>query len=307
METKLWKTAWTMTRFLEKDTLDPSVLARIHFEVACSLTSDEALPHLEQALEHVDDEEDEPLKQAILQNMVHAHAAEEEWDEALSFQESYMDSIRGGGENDEANSMELAQGHYNAAQLYLAMDDYDEALGCINQGLELVPPKHVLATKMLQAKAHVLLSLGRVDESLAIYKSLVAKLKQPSDIAKIYYTMACICCKNGRFDESLGYFVKELKITKSALGKHHVETCRIYQDMARTYDESLGDYETSLKYYAKALKVQQRALKKCTNPMETRELASQILETQQCMGRIHYKRGEFSQALHVSFQENVAV
>ena len=94
---------------------------------------------------------------------------------------------------------------------------------------------------------------------------LCAKLKQPADIAKIYYTMACICRKNGRFDESLGYFKSELKVTKSALGKHHVETCRIYHDMARIYDESLGDYELSLKYYAKALKVEQRALKKCTN------------------------------------------
>jgi tetratricopeptide (TPR) repeat protein len=69
----------------------------------------------------------------------------------------------------------------------------------------------------------------------------------------------------------------------------------------------LGDYEASLKYYAKALKVQQRALKKCTNPVDEKELLGQILETQQCMGRIHYKRGEFTQALNVSFQENVAV
>jgi tetratricopeptide (TPR) repeat protein len=319
METKLWNMAWTMSQYLpQKDTLDPTVLARIHFEVACSClatttttttsSTEQALPHLKEALELVQDR-DEPLKQAILQNMVHAHAAEEEWDEALSFQESYMESIRG-GEGEEENPIELAQGQYDAAQLYLAMEEYDDALSCLNGGLLLVPSKHGLTTKMLQAKAHVLLQLGNVDESLAVYKSLCPKLKQPSDVAKIYYTMACICRKHGRHDESLAFFKSELKVTKSApLGKqHHVEaTCRIYHDMARIHDECLGDYEASLKYYAKALKVQQRALKKCTNPVDEKELLGQILETQQCMGRIHYKRGEFTQALNVSFQENVAV
>jgi tetratricopeptide (TPR) repeat protein len=316
METKLWNMAWTMSQYLPQDnnTLDPTVLARIHFEVARCLTTtsstEQALPHLKEALELVQDRDEPRLKQAILQNMVHAHAAEEEWDEALSFQESYMESIIRGGDDGEENPIELAQGQYDAAQLYLAMEEYDDALSCLNAGLQLVPSKHGLFTNMLQAKAHVLLQLGNVDESLAVYKSLCPKLKQPSDIAKIYYTMACICRKNGRHDESLAYFKSELNVTKSAaaLGKHRVETtCRIYHDMARIHDECLGDYETSLKYYAKALKVQQRALKKCTNPVEEKELLSQILETQQCMGRIHYKRGEFTQALNVSFQENVAV
>lgn len=315
MEKKLWNMALQVSNYIQQE-IDCTVLARIHFEVAESLTTEKALPHLEQALqlcsEHqhnttTDSEDDETLKQAILQTMVQAHAAEEEWDEALSLQESYMESIREGDETN--NSVELAQGHYDAAELYLAQGHYEDSLSSLNQGLDLLnKEKHALSTTMLQAKAHVLYQLGDIDDSLLIYKSLLVKVKHcPSDAAKLYYTMACISLKSGRYEDSLGYFRNELKITRQALGKYHYETSRIYHDIARIYDESLGDYESSLNFLGKALKVEQRALKRSSSSKERNEVASQILETQQCMGRIHYKRGEFSKAFTVSFHDDVSV
>jgi tetratricopeptide (TPR) repeat protein len=112
--------------------------------------------------------------------------------------------------------------------------------------------------------------------------------------------MGRICCKTGRYEEALEYFLSELKTTKSTLGKYNIEVSRILHDVAKIYEDSLGDYEKALKYYKKAFKVERRAAKL------TPQLSAQVLETQRCMGRIHYKRGEFDKAFTVSFADDLS-
>jgi len=297
IEYKEWSTALRMSTFVETE---DSVLARIYFETAAFQTTEKALPLLDQALELCKEQEDESLRQSILHTMVHAHAAEEEWDEALSVQESYMESLQ--------TPLDMAQAHHDAADLHIAQGHYEEALISLEEGLLLVDDKNTaLITAMLQAKAHTVYKLGGTDQALGIYKSLLTKVKHmPSEAAKIYYTMGRICCKTSRYDEALGYFRGELKVTRAGLGKYHYENSRIYHDLARIHDDALGDYEQALKYYNKALKVEQRCLKRAASAGVRNEVSAQILETQRCMGRIHYKRGEFSKAVTVSFADDVS-
>lgn len=297
MEYRFWDTALIMSRFVETD---DAVLARLHFETASNLTNaQEAVPQLEKALSYCHEPEDEYLKQSILQTLVQAHAAEEEWDEALSLQESYMISLQADGDADLH-----AQAHIDAAELHIAQGHYEKALVSLNEGLELVS-NHV---PLLQAKAHTLYKLGDTDQSLQVYKSLLPKVKHcPSDAAKIYYTMGRICCKVGSYEDALGHFQREGKVTRTALGKCHIENSRIYHDLARIHDEALGNYEQALKYYSKALKVEQRCLKKARFQVDRQELSSQILETQRCMGRIHYKQGEFGKAFTCSFSDDISI
>ena len=292
-----WSLALKMTRYAKPAN---SVLARIHFETAANLTTEKAMPHLEKALSLCGDN-DESLKQSILHTLVHAHAAEQEWDEAISVQESYMECLE--------TPIDMAQAHHDAAELYLAQGHYAAALSSLEEGLKIVDTQETLGTNMLQAKALALYQLGDIEQALTIYKSLLVRVKHcPSDAAKIYYTMGRICSKTGRYDQALYYYGRELKVTRAALGKYHLETSRIYHDLARIHDNALGNYEQALKYYNKALKVEQRALKRSTrSTFVSREVSLQILETQRCMGRIHYKRGEFSKALDVSFADDVSV
>lgn len=302
MEHKHWDTALKMTFYVETE---DSVLARLYFETAANRTTKDAVPHLEKALSLCHDSEDESLKQSILHTLVHAHAAELDFEEALSVQESYMDSLQ--------TPTDKAQAHHDAAELHIAQGHYEQALSLLNEGLELINDAEStsgsLTTAMLQAKAHTLYKLGDSPHCLVVYKSLLSRVKHcPSDAAKIYYTMGRICCKSGEYENALFYFKQELKLTKSALGKYHYENSRIYHDLGRIHDEALGNYEQGLKYYTKALKVEQRCLKKLPPSREIRnEVSMQILETQRCIGRIHYKQGEFNKAFSCSFVDDISI
>ena len=276
-----WSTGLRMARIVKPDV---DLLARIHFENAVSMSTDQAMPHLKDALYFC---KDDSLKQSILHSMVHAHAAEEEWEEALSCQSSYIESLDG--------KEDLAQAHADAAELHMSNNDYESALASLDEGLKI---EH--AVPLLQAKAHILFYyLNKTDEALEIYKLLLGRVS-PVDASRLYYTMGRICTKTGRYDEALQYFSSELKITKEYFGKYNMEVSRIFHDIARIYEDCLGEYDNALKYYKKALKVERHAMKLAP------ELSDQVLETQRCMGRIHYNRGEFGKAVTVSFADDLS-
>lgn len=276
-----WSTGLRMARIVKPD---GDALARIHFENAVSMSSDQAMPHLKDALYFC---KDDSLKQSILHTMVHAHAAEEEWEEALSCQSCYMESLDG--------KEDLAQAYADAAELHMSKNDYEAALASLDEGLKIET-----TAPLLQAKAHILFYyLNKTDQALAIYKSLLSRVC-PADASRLYYTMGRICTKTGRYDEALQYFFSELKITKENFGKYNMEVSRIFHDIARIYEDCLGEYDQALKYYKKALKVERHAMKLAP------QLSEQVLETQRCMGRIHYKRGEFGKAVTVSFADDLS-
>jgi tetratricopeptide (TPR) repeat protein len=280
-EQRQWSIALRMVRIVKPE---HDALARIYFETAVSQSSDQAMPRLKDALYFC---RDNTLKQSILHTMVHAHAAQNEWEEALSCQSCYMDFLH--AEED------LVQAHADAAELHLSKKDYPAALASLEEGLKIET-----TTPLLQAKAHILYyHLNQTNEALAIYQSLLSRVC-PADASRIYYTMGRICCKTGRYEEALECFLSELKITKSTLGEYNIEVSRILHDVARIYEDSLGDYEEALKYYKKALKVERHAAKLAP------QLSAQVLETQRCMGRIHYKRGEFDKAVTVSFADDLS-
>ena len=291
-----WSTGLRMARIVKPD---DDALARIHFENAVSMSSDQAMPHLKDALYFC---KDDSLKQSILHTMVHAHAAEEEWEEAISCQSCYIESLlRKCGvcnsvhEESLDGKENLAQAYADAAELHMSKNDYEAALASLDEGLKIET-----TAPLLQAKAHILFYyLNKTDQALEIYKSLFSRVS-PADAARLYYTMGRICTKTGRYDEALQYFFSELKITKQDFGKYNMEVSRIFHDIARIYEDCLGEYDQALKYYKKALKVERHAMKLAP------ELSAQVLETQRCMGRIHYKCGEFGKAVIVSFADDLS-
>jgi tetratricopeptide (TPR) repeat protein len=280
-EQRQWSTALRMVHIVKPE---HDTLARIYFETAVSQSSDEAMPSLKEALYFC---RNKTLKQSILHSMVHAHADQEEWEEALYCQNCYMDHLHA--------HEDLVQAHADAAELHLSKKDYAAALASLEKGLQIET-----TTPLLQAKAHILYyHLNQTNEALAIYKSLLSRVC-PADASRIYYTMGRICCKTRRYEEALECFLSELKITKKTLGKYNIEVARILHDVAKIYEDSLGDYEEAFKYYKKAFKVERHAAKLAPH------LSAQVLETQRCMGRIHYKRGEFNKAVTVSFADDLS-
>ena len=272
-----WATALRVARVVQPE---DTVSARIHYETATQLTSAEAVPHLLEALYLCDN--DESLKASILNTMVTAHSAEKDWSKALWCHGCYMECLD--------SPLDIAQAHFDAAELYVAQNDFKAALTSLDEASQLVD-EDPLAGQILQAKAHILYHQGRPSEALRSYELLLERVKHnPADAAKLYYTMGRICIKTGRYEQALEYFASELEITKAALGKYHMEVSRILHELARIQDEFLSDADAALKLYQAALKVERHA-KKRAPPEKKQEIGSQILETQAKIGRIHYKRG----------------
>lgn len=169
--------------------------------------------------------------------------------------------------------------------------------------------------QLLQTKGDVYWRLGRMEESMQVYKKALQETKNPAEEAKILYIMGRLNICMGRARDAITYFTHELEITQRELGVHHLSVSVIYQSIASLF-EDLSDYKMGIYYYNKALKIELAVMQdlhssvtSCTQ-CDTRmcdvhanihsQVPGQIRETKKNLGRIHFKLGDFDGALKAS-------
>eukprot|EP00751_Fragilariopsis_kerguelensis_P022705 CAMPEP_0170892724 /NCGR_PEP_ID=MMETSP0734-20130129/41902_1 /TAXON_ID=186038 /ORGANISM="Fragilariopsis kerguelensis, Strain L26-C5" /LENGTH=168 /DNA_ID=CAMNT_0011282895 /DNA_START=255 /DNA_END=761 /DNA_ORIENTATION=- len=113
----------------------------------------------------------------------------------------------------------------------------------------------IIRLRLLQTKGDVYWRLGRMEESMQVYKKALQETKNPAEEAKLLYIMGRLNICMGRTRDAITYFTHELEITQRELGAHHLSVSVIYQSIASLF-EDLSDYKMGIYYYNKALKIE---------------------------------------------------
>ena len=225
---------------------------------------------------------------------------------------------------------EVALAHYEQAlHVYLPVQQYEKALKEANVALNILlnnsasskqeesssddEEKTLLLLKLYQFKADVLCRLKRLGEGIRQYELLLqAYLNSakhgPADAANVCYILGKLNVRVRRFENAMVCFERELKLTQSVVGKYHLAISKVLHELAKVADEGLMDYERSLQYYKQALQVETSVYKQLqkqqgnnnnntTIKSLVQEAKQQIAETKRCLGKVHFKMGDFNAAL----------
>lgn len=178
-----------------------------------------------------------------------------------------------------------------------------------------------LLMKLYQFKADVLCRMGRIADSIQSYEVLLEAYQEspvhgPVDAANVLYVLGKLSVRAKRFQQALEYFDQELQMTKSVVGPNHLACSKILHELARVADLGMMDYPRAVKYYQEALQVESYVFQQCkqlelwqkqhkqaSSPADTTLLQDakiQMGETKQCIGKLHFKMGDFSKAVGVA-------
>mmetsp|Transcript_26280 Transcript_26280/g.39789 ORF Transcript_26280/g.39789 Transcript_26280/m.39789 type:complete len:437 (-) Transcript_26280:28-1338(-) len=188
---------------------------------------------------------------------------------------------------------DITKAYYEEGELYLALDEKEKALAAFEKGLEV----NASSKFLLQAKADLLFFLGNVDDSIVLYETLTSNAHTPAEQRKYLYAMGRICHKSRRRKCAGEYYKRELQITQESLGLTHLECSRIYHELAKLADEAC-DYDEALFYLQNALEIEGWNLRQVKDKVQIEFL---MRETQKNIGKIYYKKGDFSFALEEVF------
>eukprot|EP00536_Pseudo-nitzschia_multiseries_P001027 jgi/Psemu1/300475/fgenesh1_kg.13_\ len=203
-------------------------------------------------------------------------------------------------------------------ELESAYDQHDKNSSvCDDTNGDKSNTKHAIRTQLLQLKGDVYYRLGRRNESMQVYQQALEEAQSPAEKAKLLYTIGRLCSRMGRTRDAISCFMHELEITQLELGAHHLSVSVIYHELAKLYDEGLGLHKMALKKYKKALEIELTVMDdlrttvascmECDATCSRRmceahanihsHVQGQIRETKKCMGRMHFKLGDFDGAM----------
>jgi len=285
VEQKEWEAS---VRVAESLGVDTQVLARIYFEQ--SLGSERPLELLELALSH---RPQGKLRRQVYAALIQAHSAICSYERALELSKEQFPCLE--------SKTDIANAYYHEAEIFVALGRTEEAMATLEKSLALLPK----SPSLLQAKADLLYLLGKLEESVKLYETVLSMLKDPLEQTKILYTLGRIYHKTGQALKASTYYQRELQTTQKACGENHLECSRIYHEMARCFDDAC-DYERAINCCEKALKVERLHLPQATGSRR-KEVLALIRESKNRIGRIYYKKGDFDSALQSTFGENNAL
>lgn len=309
------------------DVMDAHYLANMHFQVASQKLDQhrqgEALQHLQATVKHLQqsplEERDMTMYLQVLQLLASEYLNQNQHELAL---EAYQEHLKHAPIEKQASLYcQIANVYIDTQRLNLALEKLQLATD-IKLTNENSDEHSALRLQLLQTKGDVYSRLGRMEESLEVYKNALEEAKNPAEKAKILYTMGRLCIRLKRTKSAIRYFTCEMEITQQALGQNHLAVSRVLHELAKLYDEGLGEPKMALMKLNKALQIEIAVLADChfaitncqkCNPATHRmcimhanlqnDISLQIRETKKAQGRIHFKLGDFQRALKASFQE----
>lgn len=196
---------------------------------------------------------------------------------------------------------ELAMAHYDQAlQIYSPLERYDVALQEVDMGLQALELDQAqqeeqeatnsasssttnnnnapaaestnstttLALKLLHCKADILCRLNRWEESLQVYERLIQGYAMSphhgyADAANVLYIMGKVCTHEKQYSAALSYLDRELHMTKTVVGPHHMAVSKILHELAKVAEVGLNDYPRAIQYYQEALIVESKVYQTC--------------------------------------------
>jgi tetratricopeptide (TPR) repeat protein len=209
-------------------------------------------------------------------------------------------------EDDDEDSTPLR--HFQKALDHVSINNFDQSLRHVEDGLALVNQTNPLYKKLLTIKAEVLGRQGDYEASLQTYQRVLEEEDAPPDI------LASLCFACGRLSvylkdylQALDYYTQELLLTRAISGDS-LAVARIYHDLAKVAEKGLGDWTQALVYYEQALFVEYKVWKRAKEDYDDdkqrqddlQEAQQQIPETKKCMGRIQFANGNIEEALRLS-------
>ena len=262
--------------------------------------------------------------QSLWQELAQAYGILGEEGLALSCSQSRMQHC--------TNVQDIALGHYHqavevylpAGQYSLAWKEIDLALKTLQTNANAVEDDDSLLNeqdleclwmKLYQCKADIYCRMGRIGESIDAYKILLERNRTssqrgPVDDANVLFLLGKLSVRNKDYTGALQYFTEELQMTKSVVGHpDHLAISKILHELAHVAETGLMDFPMAVRYYQEALEVERGVYQSCKRQQEEEKLISttsaallkdaknQIAETKQCLGRLHFKLGDFNQAL----------
>jgi hypothetical protein len=306
---RLWSTdpssSFSMTSAEEDEESTLASVSSSHNVIRRSsilLTSDEALPLEVEVVYESDAETSDQVEKA------HRAAGITGTAQADPHQKQEEDPHQQHQEEDPHQQDSTALRHFQKALDHVSINNFDQSLSHVEDGLQLVNQTNPLYRKLLTIQAEVLGRRGDYDASLETYQRVLEEEDTPPDI------LASLCFACGRlsvylkdYSQALDYYTQELLLTRAISGDS-LAVARIYHDLAKVAEKGLGDWTRALVYYEQALFVEYKVWKRAKEEYDDdkqrqddlQEAQQQIPETKKCMGRIQFAMGNIEEALRLS-------
>jgi tetratricopeptide (TPR) repeat protein len=268
--------------------VDKAVMARIYYERGIQKEVSTAL-RKELMLKCLECSPSQRLKLAAHAELVQIYSATGNHAEALKHHEARLEFLQ--------DDMDIAKAFFEEGKLHVSLGDNEKALCSVEKGLELCPRSLTL----LEAKADLHFLMGNTQDAIALHEQILERTFDLSERSRILYTLGRICDKSGLKEKAMEYYRKELEITQKNLSSDHLECSRIHHELARLADEDC-DYEEALKHLHEAFRIEKLHYQHLEG-VQKQELYALCKGTQNLIGKIHFKTGDFHQAIQASFSD----
>jgi tetratricopeptide (TPR) repeat protein len=229
--------------------------------------------------------------------------------ESALHQESSSSLSTSAADDDVLQKNETKARDYFTRALNLAeRSEQYRALDLIEAGLALLPDTacDTLYISLQEWRAHLLGQMQHYTECLAVYQTLLSRTRnEASDEVRANWYFACarLSIRLREYQKALDYYQEELTCTSLSTPSMLLAMSRICHDSAKVAHKALGDLPLALNYYQEALKAEHEYLKLADVGAEEHERMRRVLlETQRCMGRIHFEMGNVDQAIAMSMR-----
>ncbi len=138
---------------------------------------------------------------------------------------------------------------YSLGNLYASKNDSEKALELFNDFLDKFPVSK-LADKVNLSKAEILYNLGRINDALRIYNTIlsnISNIKDPQVIETAYYGQGWCYLKQGKFKEAAEGFKNIANASDDKVVKisAQVQMAQVYQNQGN-YSQAIKIYEDIL-------------------------------------------------------------
>jgi len=308
--------------------VQPMSLAIIHFKVASikleNRKQGEALQHLQTSIQYFKKVQEDQRDMSVYLKALHLLAAEYQHQGQLNLAlESYKEQQKYLPPDQCAHvSCLIAEIYITDCRLDMALEElesayekyegsdtrYDEDRS--NKGSTI----GAIRSQLLQVKGEVYCRLGKMDDSMKVYKQALQEVQNPAEKAKLLYMMGRLYTRMGRIQCAISCFMQELEVTERELGINHLSVSTIYHELAKLYDEGPGLHRVGIQKYDKALQIEIAVMEDISSAVGSciqcdidrmceahaaihTQVEGQIRETKKSMGRIHFKLGDFDGAM----------
>ena len=200
--------------------------------------------------------------------------------------------------NESFDNLDFAQTYINIGKLYREQGNFELALDCLSQAVEIQTPKlgnnhnTVICSNYYIADVYVKkMEYGSAENILLNTMKIVEEKYgfEHTETALSYYKMGECYMAIGKYhwEKAIVCFIKALNIRKEKLGDEHPETMATYKQVAKCYELNL-QFQNSFKYYLELLSIQERF---------AQDYQMDIAETNYNIGNVLFKQNNFDMAL----------